>query len=90
MVQIKFVFPKGNDAVNMHMEMEKFFTGSSVYDKNVTITSVEEDTDEKNKSFWYFYVNISNGDDTSVEKYKIISGGTFNVMNGDKQVWAFA
>lgn len=93
MVEIKFKFPVEEDAIRAHESINKFFQGSKVFENNFVLVNpihkIEDSSSEK--KYWMFLLDISYGEeDTEIEKYIEFSGGTLNLFNGKKQVWAIA
>ena len=92
MVEIEFKFPVESDAHKAHLAMSKFFQGSEVFKENyILMNPVMKNSENPDKLVWSFKFDISTGEtDTAIEKYIDISGGLLNIMNGTREVWAFA
>lgn len=91
MIEIKFVFPVKHDAYKMNIDMNHFFQGSQVFiDNNVIVTPVKKTRTNDGKHIWHFYLYISKDDqDVTVEKSREINGGMLNIVNKNRNVWAF-
>ena len=92
MVDIEFKFPLESDAHKMRTTFVKFFQVSESFDNSiVTVSHVKKNIVNPDKPIWSFTFSISCGDDDkSIEKYIDVSGGQLNLLNGTRQVWAFA
>lgn len=94
MVRVEFEFPVESDAHKARTSIFKFFDGSSFTEKKAfKLSKIKKDGDFT-RPIWSFTVDISLNvpidDDEIIEKYIKLSGGTLDIMNGAKQVWAFA
>ncbi len=92
MVTIEFEFPVKKDAYKFRNNVNKFFSGSFFEKEEQMVLSPIKKTQEDPRDIWSFKLMFcKDKNDTDVdEKYIRISGGTLDLMNGSRQVWAFA
>ena len=93
MIEIVFDFPVKEDAYRMHAMMNEFCQGTVEFVDNIVIINpVKKTVDAENKiKAWSFMVDICHDkDDVEIEKTIKVAGGQLNLMNGNKQIWAFA
>ncbi len=92
MVTIEFEFPVKRDAYKFRNELNNFFSGSFFEKENQIILSSIKKTNDKKRDVWSFkLIFCKDKDDVNIdEKYIKISGGTLDLMNGARQVWAFS
>lgn len=91
MIEIKLVFPIESDAHNAQQNICNFLRGSKVFiENNVVVTPIKKNVDNLKES-WYFYIDISqNESDTIIENFAEIAGGRLNIVNKNRDVWAFS
>lgn len=90
MVVIEFEFPVEKDAYVFRSKINNFFSNSFFEtEKQIVISSVKKDN---SRNVWSFKLMFGKNEfDIDLdEKYVKISGGALDIMNGTKQVWAFA
>lgn len=92
MIVIEFEFPVKKDAYIFRDMVNKFFNGSFFEkEKQFSLDPITK-KDNKDRNIWSFKLifHKNETDTISIEKYTKISGGTLDLINGTKQVWAFA
>ena len=91
-ITIEFEFPVKKDAYKFRNDVNKLFSGSC-FEKEyqIVISPVIKHLDDS-RDVWRFKIMFckDKNDIDVVEKYVKISGGTLDLMNGSRQVWAFA
>ena len=92
MVEIIFRFPVEEDAHKAFMSMSNFFQGSNVFINNyIIINPVKKVTQENDRPYWKFEFDISSGeDDTTIDKFKVITCGQLDLINGARKIWAIS
>ena len=92
MVTVEFEFPVKKDAYIFRDNLNKFFSGSFFETEEQIILSKITKSKNETRSIWSFKLNFcKDHNDTDIsEKYMKISGGTLDIMNGARQVWAFS
>ena len=92
MVTIEFEFPVKKDAYKFRNDVNKFFSGSFFEKENQIVLSPVKKHQDDTRDIWSFKLMFcKDKNDVDVdEKYIKISGGTLDLMNGSRQVWAFA
>lgn len=92
MVTIEFEFPVKKDAYKFRNSINKFFSGSFFDKEDQIVLSQIRKSQDDSRDIWSFKLMFcKDKNDVDVdEKYIKVSGGTFNLMNGSRQVWAFA
>ena len=86
MTEIRFSFPIESDAYNFRNEMTtlfRFFATSSPID----ISSISKNNSNPERPIWCFsIIDSTDNDDKVIDIY----GGSLDLMNGTKHVWAFS
>lgn len=92
MVTIEFEFPVKTDAYKFRNDINKFFSGSFFEENDQIILSPIKKSQDNSRDIWCFKLMFckDKNDVTNDEKYIKVSGGTLDLMNGSRQVWAFA
>lgn len=92
MVTIEFEFPIKKDAYKFRNDVSKFFSGSSFEKAERILLSPVKKSQDDSRNIWHFKLTFRKDEnDIDVdEKYVKVSGGTLDLMNGSRQVWAFA
>lgn len=92
MVTIEFDFPVKKDAYKFRNDVNKFFSGSFFEKEDRIIISSVKKSKNDFRDIWSFnLVFCKDKNDVDIdEKYIKISGGTLDLINGSRQVWAFA
>ena len=92
MVTIEFEFPVKKDAYKFRDNVNKFFSGSFFEKEDrLTLSPVKKSQDDSRDIWCFKLVFCKDENDADVdEKFIKVSGGTLNLMNGSRQVWAFA
>lgn len=88
MVTLNFVFPVEKDGHLFRKMLVKLFENTFLDEKNeVTISPVT-----KRDGIWLVTLSIldDSNDNVPDERLITITGGTFNVVNRDKELWAFS
>ena len=91
-ITIEFEFPVKKDAYKFRNDVNNFFSGSFFEEKDqIDISPVIKHQDDS-RDVWRFKIMFRKDktDIDVIEKYVKISGGTLDLMNGSRQVWAFA
>lgn len=91
-ITIEFEFPVKKDAYKFRNDVSKFFSGSFFEKEERILLSPVEKSQDDSRDIWRFKLTFcKNENDVDVdEKYIKVSGGTLDLMNGSRQVWAFA
>lgn len=92
MVTMEFDFPVERDAYKFRDNVNKFFSGSFLEKEDQIIISSVKKSKNDSRDIWSFnLVFCKDKNDVNLdEKYVKISGGTLDLMNGARQVWAFS
>lgn len=92
MVTIEFEFPVKKDAYKFRNDINKFFSGSFFEEEDqMTLTPVKKCQNDSRDIWGFKLMFCKDKNDVNIdEKYIKISGGTLDLMNGSRQVWAFA
>jgi len=92
MVTIEFEFPVKKDAYKFRNDVNKFFSGSFFEKEDQILLSSVKKSKDDSRDIWSFKLMFyKDKNDVDVnEKYIKVSGGTLDLMNGSRQVWAFA
>ncbi len=92
MVTIEFEFPVKKDAYKFRNDVNKFFSGSFLERDDQLVLSPVKKSQDNSRNVWCFKLMFckDNNDVDVDEKYIKISGGTLDLVNGSRQVWAFA
>lgn len=92
MVTIEFEFPVKKDAYKFRNDVNKFFSGSFFEKEDQIILSSVKKSKDDSRDIWSFKLMFcKDKNDVNInEKYIKVSGGTLDLMNGSRQVWAFA
>lgn len=92
MVTIEFEFPVKNDAYKFRNDINKFFSGSFFEKDDQMVLSSVKKSQDNSRDIWSFKLMFrKDKNDADVdEKYIKVSGGTLDLINGSRQVWAFA
>lgn len=92
MITIEFEFPVKSDAYKFRNDINKFFSGSFFEKEDQMALSPVRKSQNNSRDIWSFKLMFrKDKDDVNVdEKYLKVSGGTLDIMNGSRQVWAFA
>lgn len=92
MVTIEFEFPVKKDAYKFRNDVNKFFSGSFFEKEDQILLSSVKKSKDDSRDIWSFKLMFyKDKNDVDVnEKYIKVSGGTLDLMNGTRQVWAFA
>ena len=92
MVTMEFEFPVERDAYKFRDNVNKFFSGSFFEKEDQIVLSPVKKSQNDSYDLWSFKLMFcKDKNDVDInEKYIKISGGTLDLMNGTRQVWAFA
>ena len=92
MITIEFEFPVKQDAYKFRNDVNNFFSGSFFENENQIDISPVIKYQDNSRDVWRFKIVFckDKNDVDVIEKYVKISGGTLDLMNGSRQVWAFA
>lgn len=92
MVTIEFEFPVKKDAYEFRNDINRFFSGSFFEKEDQIALSPVRKSQDNSRDIWNFKLMFrKDKNDVDVdEKYIKVSGGTLDIMNGSRQVWAFA
>ena len=92
MVTIEFEFPIKKDAYEFRNNVNKFFSGSFFEKEDQIALSPVKKSQDTSRDIWSFKLMFyKDKNDVNVdEKYIKVSGGTLDIVNGSRQVWAFA
>lgn len=91
MVEITFNFPVKSDAYLARKKAADIFHGSKSTETNVSVTEVQKFDDNPNRPIWGFRLYFkADASDTEIDTHHTITGGTLDLVNNNRQVWAFA
>lgn len=92
MITIEFEFPIKKDAYKFRNNVNNFFSGSFFEKEDQIVISPVNKSQDDSRDIWSFKIMFCKDktDIDVIEKYVKISGGTLDLMNGSRQVWAFA
>lgn len=91
MITINAKFPESYDAYDMRHAISELFDGYfESQGGNIEMSPVRKIM-ENDKYVWTFTIKVYKiADDNTEEKTLDISGGTFNLISGNRKVWAFS
>ena len=94
MVTIEFIFPIEKDAHKFRNNIGDFFNGSFLTESenDQFILGPVKKIKDKSRDVWSFKLILrKDKNDVDIdEKYLKISGGTLDIMNGNRRGWVFA
>lgn len=92
MITMEFEFPVKEDAYKFRDNAKNFFSGLfQDTEYQLILEPIKKNTDN-DRATWNFKIIFrkDENDNNISERYIKIHGGTLDLMNGTRQVWAFA